>query len=148
MRTYSRHIEAENRQEAWVDTVERVVNGTFNLAKRAMKESDLEWDEPQAQAEAQEMFDRMFHMKFLPPGRGLWAMGSKLTEGFMPFFLPFLRPPPLFLYPSFLPSFLPLFPFLSAFLPSFLPLLQSVHLFTPFSSSSSFAFQTSSCMRH
>jgi len=26
------------------------------------------------------MFDRIFHMKFLPPGRGLWAMGSPLTE--------------------------------------------------------------------
>ncbi|KAK9711145.1 hypothetical protein K7432_008009 [Basidiobolus ranarum] len=26
------------------------------------------------------MFDRIFSMKFLPPGRGLWAMGSPLTE--------------------------------------------------------------------
>ncbi|CAM9590878.1 unnamed protein product, partial [Choristocarpus tenellus] len=25
------------------------------------------------------MYRRMFAMKFLPPGRGLWAMGSKLT---------------------------------------------------------------------
>lgn len=29
---------------------------------------------------AQEMYDRMFAMKFLPPGRGLWAMGSSITE--------------------------------------------------------------------
>lgn len=33
----------------------------------------------QAQSTAQEMYRRMFAMKFLPPGRGLWAMGSKLT---------------------------------------------------------------------
>jgi hypothetical protein len=26
------------------------------------------------------MYDKIFHMKFLPPGRGLWAMGSPLTE--------------------------------------------------------------------
>ncbi len=25
-------------------------------------------------------YDRIFNMKFLPPGRGLWAMGSPLTE--------------------------------------------------------------------
>lgn len=33
----------------------------------------------QAHKTAQEMYRRMFAMKFLPPGRGLWAMGSKLT---------------------------------------------------------------------
>ena len=26
------------------------------------------------------MFDDIFHMRFLPPGRGLWAMGTALTE--------------------------------------------------------------------
>ncbi|KAK9687912.1 hypothetical protein K7432_014596, partial [Basidiobolus ranarum] len=26
------------------------------------------------------MYERIFNMKFLPPGRGLWAMGSPLTE--------------------------------------------------------------------
>jgi ribonucleoside-triphosphate reductase len=26
------------------------------------------------------MYKRVFEMKFLPPGRGLWAMGSPLTE--------------------------------------------------------------------
>ncbi|RYE84417.1 MAG: hypothetical protein EOO65_02290 [Methanosarcinales archaeon] len=28
----------------------------------------------------QEMFERIFYMKFLPPGRGLWAMGTPITE--------------------------------------------------------------------
>jgi hypothetical protein len=26
------------------------------------------------------MYSRMFHMKFLPPGRGLWAMGTPITD--------------------------------------------------------------------
>lgn len=26
------------------------------------------------------MYDQIFKMRFLPPGRGLWAMGSELTE--------------------------------------------------------------------
>lgn len=38
------------------------------------------WDVEKAQQSAQEMYDRMWNMKFLPPGRGLWAMGSALTE--------------------------------------------------------------------
>ena len=26
------------------------------------------------------MFDKIHNFKFLPPGRGLWALGSKITE--------------------------------------------------------------------
>ena len=26
------------------------------------------------------MYDKIYNMKFLPPGRGLWAMGTKLTD--------------------------------------------------------------------
>lgn len=29
---------------------------------------------------AKEMYDAIFHMRFLPPGRGLWAMGTEMTE--------------------------------------------------------------------
>lgn len=29
---------------------------------------------------AKRMYDKIFNFKFLPPGRGLWAMGSKITE--------------------------------------------------------------------
>lgn len=34
----------------------------------------------QAQERAEKMYEQVFQMKFLPPGRGLWAMGSELTE--------------------------------------------------------------------
>ena len=66
--------------EKWHDTVERVVNATFNMQKTWIEEHCLGWDAFKAQIHAQEMFRRIFHMKFLPPGRGLWAMGSPLTE--------------------------------------------------------------------
>jgi ribonucleotide reductase alpha subunit len=50
------------------------------MQERHIKEQDLGWSDARAQKSAKEMYDRMFHMKFLPPGRGMWAMGSPLTE--------------------------------------------------------------------
>lgn len=79
IRTYSR-IKPDGNNERWWETVRRVVEGTYNMQKRHIYENRLEWNENKAQLSAQEMFDRIFNMKFLPPGRGLWAMGSPLTE--------------------------------------------------------------------
>ena len=45
-----------------------------------IEQHQLGWNAWQAQSSAQEMYDRMFNMKFLPPGRGLWAMGTSITE--------------------------------------------------------------------
>eukprot|EP00301_Raphidiophrys_heterophryoidea_P020832 c5423_g1_i1.p1 GENE.c5423_g1_i1~~c5423_g1_i1.p1 ORF type:complete len:706 (-),score=169.12 c5423_g1_i1:64-2181(-) len=78
-RTYARQKE-DGKSENWVDTIERVVNGTMSMQLRWMKQSGLPWDEEEAEKTGREMFDRMFNMKFLPPGRGLWAMGSPITE--------------------------------------------------------------------
>jgi hypothetical protein len=80
LRTYSR-VKADGTQERWWETVRRVVEGTYTMQKRWITEHHLGWSERKAQRSAQEMYDRMFYMKFLPPGRGLWAMGSPLTEG-------------------------------------------------------------------
>lgn len=79
MRTYSR-IKEDGTNEQWWETVARVVNGTYNMQKKWIMGNRLYWNESKAQYSAQEMFDRMFHMKFLPPGRGLWAMGTLITE--------------------------------------------------------------------
>lgn len=78
-RTYARML-PDGSKERWHQTVERVVNGTFRLQRRWMERVGLGWDTERAQAEAQEMYDRIFTMRMLPPGRGLWAMGSALTE--------------------------------------------------------------------
>lgn len=80
MRTYSRVKREDGTKEKWFETVERVVNGTFSMQKRWLSERELEWDEQQMAALAQEMYSRIFQMKFMPPGRGLWAMGSPITE--------------------------------------------------------------------
>jgi len=73
-------VREDGSKEQWFQTVERVVNGTYNMQKRWIESHDLGWNPWRAQRSAQEMFRRVFEMKFLPPGRGLWAMGSPLTE--------------------------------------------------------------------
>jgi len=79
MRTYSR-IKEDGKNERWWETVKRVVEGTYSMQKNWIDQHQLGWNPWQAQASAQEMYDRMFNMKFLPPGRGLWAMGTAITE--------------------------------------------------------------------
>lgn len=76
-RTYSR-LKPEGGNESWAETVARVVNGAYSMQKRLI--AGVLWDDEKAQRSAQEMYQRIFEMKFLPPGRALWAMGSPLTE--------------------------------------------------------------------
>ena len=79
-RTYSRVKADGESKEEWHEIVERVVNGTYTMQKNWILRSGIEWKDAKAQRSAQEMYDRMFNFKFLPPGRGLWAMGSPITE--------------------------------------------------------------------
>ena len=79
MRTYSR-IKADGKNERWWETVQRVVEGTYSMQKNWIESHQLGWNAWQAQKSAQEMYERIFTMKFLPPGRGLWAMGTPITE--------------------------------------------------------------------
>jgi ribonucleoside-triphosphate reductase (thioredoxin) len=79
IRSYARS-KPDGTRERWFETVERVVNGTYNMQKRWIEQHQLGWNPWRAQKSAQEMYDRIFQMKFLPPGRGLWAMGSPITE--------------------------------------------------------------------
>lgn len=77
-RTYARpHVSGHT--ETWAQTCCRVVEGTFTILKWRCKSMRLPWDESRAQAMAQDMFTRMFTFKFLPPGRGLWMMGSEFV---------------------------------------------------------------------
>lgn len=80
LRTYSRVIEGENRNEKWFETVRRVVEGTFTIQKKHCDSLKLMWNNAKAQRSAQVMFSKIFNFKFLPPGRGLWAMGTKFIE--------------------------------------------------------------------
>jgi ribonucleoside-triphosphate reductase len=74
-RTYSR-IKADGGQENWADVVIRVVNGTFSIRKDWYIKNRIHWEEGVWQAIARKFAISMFQMKWMPPGRGLWAMGS------------------------------------------------------------------------
>lgn len=74
-RTYSREKE-DGGQEDWADVLIRVTEGTFSIRKDWYLKNHLHWDEPYWQAYAKRFILSMFHMYWLPPGRGLWAMGT------------------------------------------------------------------------
>jgi ribonucleoside-diphosphate reductase alpha chain len=75
-RTYSR-IKPDGSQEHWADTVIRVINGVMSVRKDHYVLNRLVWDEAKWQLFAQKLAISMFDMKWLPPGRGLWIMGTE-----------------------------------------------------------------------
>jgi ribonucleoside-triphosphate reductase len=77
-RTYARPIESGGTEEFW-QTCLRVVNGVFSIQKDHCKSLALPWDDARAEKSAKEMFQRMWDFKFLPPGRGLWVMGTDIV---------------------------------------------------------------------
>lgn len=78
-RTYSR-VKEDGSNEQWWETVQRVVEGTYTVQKRWIESRSLGWNAWRAQKSAQEMYDRIFNLKFVPPGRGLWVMGTPIVE--------------------------------------------------------------------
>ena len=79
LRTYSR-LKADGTKETWSDVCERVINGMYSLQKDHAKTNRLPWNDAKAQASAKEAFDRLFNLKWTPPGRGLWVMGTPLVN--------------------------------------------------------------------
>jgi hypothetical protein len=79
LRTYSR-IKEDGTKETWVDVCRRVIEGMYSIQKDHCKTNRLPWNEKKAQGSAKEAFDRMFNLKWTPPGRGLWVMGTKLVN--------------------------------------------------------------------
>src|SRR5579885_355622 len=74
-RTYSR-TKPDGGQESWADTVVRVTEGTFSIRKDWYLKNRIAWDEEHYQDYAYQFALSMFRMEWLPPGRGLWAMGT------------------------------------------------------------------------
>ena len=72
-RTYSRNL-PDGTPESWDDCVVRVIGGLVYM-----------WDkfgvnDPQIRELLPEIRARMHNLRFLPPGRGLWAMGTRITN--------------------------------------------------------------------
>lgn len=78
LRTYSR-LKVDGTKETWADVCERVINGMYSLQKEHCKRNRLPWNDLKAQASAKEAFDRLFNLKWTPPGRGLWVMGTPIV---------------------------------------------------------------------
>ena len=76
-RTYARIIEKENRKEEFWETIRRVVEGCYSIQKEHCIKLSLPWTDEKAQKSAQIMFKKIWNFKFLPPGRGLWMMGTE-----------------------------------------------------------------------
>jgi len=79
LRTYSR-LKEDGKKETWADVCERVINGMYSIQKDHCKGQRLPWNDSKAQASAKEAFDRLFNLKWTPPGRGLWVMGTPLVN--------------------------------------------------------------------
>lgn len=76
-RTYSRiKNESTNEQENWADCVIRVIEGVMSIRKDWYIKINVKWHEKKWQDFALRMAMAMFDMKWLPAGRGLWAMGT------------------------------------------------------------------------
>ncbi|WJZ48428.1 ribonucleoside-triphosphate reductase [Actinomycetia phage DSL-LC01] len=79
LRTYSR-LKNDGSKETWSDVCERVINGMYSLQKDHCKVNRLPWNDAKAQSSAKDAFDRLFNLKWTPPGRGLWVMGTPLVN--------------------------------------------------------------------
>lgn len=72
-RTYSRD------GEQWWQTCRRVIEGMMTVQRVHCIEHRLPWDEGRARAFAAEAFRRLWCFQWTPPGRGLWAMGTRFV---------------------------------------------------------------------
>ena len=79
LRTYSR-LKEDGTKETWTDVCERVVNGMYSLQKDHAKMNRLPWSDAKAASSAKEAFDRLWNLKWTPPGRGLWVMGTPIVN--------------------------------------------------------------------
>jgi adenosylcobalamin-dependent ribonucleoside-triphosphate reductase len=70
LRTYSRKNELLGRNETWIETIKRVIDGAVEIGV------DF------TQKEAETLFDHMFNLKCSVSGRSLWQLGTPLVKTF------------------------------------------------------------------
>lgn len=79
MRTYSRIME-NNQNESWVDCIRRVCDNITKILYKWVQNNKCGYNYVKGIGTSQEMFDRMFHMKFTPPGRGLSSLTGPILD--------------------------------------------------------------------
>lgn len=77
---YARRKE-DGTKERWHETCQRVIEGMFSVLKDHCAGNRTPWNEQRAQRAAQDAYERMFSFKWLPPGRGIWMMGTEFVNG-------------------------------------------------------------------
>lgn len=77
---YSR-LKDDGSKERWHEVCRRVVEGTFSILKDHVTANRTHWNANKAVRSAEQMYDRMFHFKWSPPGRGMWMMGTEFVNG-------------------------------------------------------------------
>jgi ribonucleoside-triphosphate reductase len=76
---YSRRL-PDGTKERWQDTCRRVIEGMTSILKDHCLQNRTPWNEVKAQNTAQDAYERMFTFKWLPPGRGIWMMGTEFVN--------------------------------------------------------------------
>lgn len=83
-RTYARRLSefdaGTEGTEEWYQTCRRVIEGMFTIQKKHVYVLGLEWNDAKAQRTAKDAYDRLFNLKWTPPGRGLWMMGTDFVD--------------------------------------------------------------------
>ena len=83
-RTYARRLsefeEGASGTEEWYQTCRRVIEGMFEMQKQHVYKLGLEWNDQKSQKTAKDAYERLFTLKWTPPGRGLWMMGTKFVN--------------------------------------------------------------------
>ena len=85
-RTYARKLvcsilfpdrpEESSDTESWAQCCRRVIEGMITIQKTHCLRQGTPWNEQKARRTARDAYDRLFHFKWTPPGRGLWMMGT------------------------------------------------------------------------
>ena len=70
LRTYSRFIEELGRNETWLETCTRAVNGAIEIGAK-LSDND-----------AEKLFDHMYNLRCSLSGRALWQLGTPLVQKF------------------------------------------------------------------
>lgn len=76
---YSR-LKEDGTKERWWEVCRRCVEGYYSILKDHCQANRTLWNEWKAQRAAMDAFHRMFTFKWLPPGRGLWMMGTDFVH--------------------------------------------------------------------
>lgn len=77
---YSR-LKEDGTKERWWEVCRRCVEGYHSILKDHCLSNKTPWNDHKAQRSARDAYERMFAFKWMPPGRGLWMMGTNFTNG-------------------------------------------------------------------